>query len=105
MTAFVWYGRNDRLGAGEQSFNTPANKAFYQKAGFIVDDPESLLFPEPIESMLYAYRITGSSLWQEYAWEVFETQQKDGNRSGAAITGWYNVSQPLGGAQFNYIPR
>ena len=55
--------------------------------------------------MLYAYRITGNTIWQDYAWKVFQAQQKDAHRGGAAVTCLYNVSQPLGGAQFNYLPR
>lgn len=55
-------------GIGPESFSwdeskLPANqKNFYEKAGFYITNGQYILRPEVIESMYYAYRITGSEV-------------------------------------------
>jgi mannosyl-oligosaccharide alpha-1,2-mannosidase len=34
-------------------------------------------FPESIESIFYAYRITGDSKWQDYNWEIVQALEKE----------------------------
>lgn len=58
-------------GIGPESFSwnvsaLPANQtAFYQRAGFYITDSTYILRPEVIESFYYAYRVTGSRLYQD----------------------------------------
>jgi hypothetical protein len=56
--------------------------------------------------MFYAWRLTGDSVWQDYAWEAFEHMindtQRYPNETFAQLT---DVTQPLGGALNDYVPR
>lgn len=84
----------------------PANVAYAEKAGYYVDDAFWGAYPEPIESMFYAYRLTGDSRWQDYAWEAFESMIKDTQRSSNETFGELNdVTQALGGTLNDYVPR
>lgn len=63
-------------GIGPESFSwnasaVPANQtAFYQRAGFYITDSQYILRPEVIESFYYAYRVTGSRLYQDVSPEL-----------------------------------
>lgn len=58
-------------GIGPEGFSwnatsVPANQTeFYQKAGFYITDSDYILRPEVIESFYYAYRVTGSQMYQD----------------------------------------
>jgi mannosyl-oligosaccharide alpha-1,2-mannosidase len=57
-----------------------------------VDDARYILRPEAIESVLYMYRITGDSTYQDQAWEMFEaiensTATQYGNAAIRDVTG------------------
>jgi mannosyl-oligosaccharide alpha-1,2-mannosidase len=84
----------------------PANVAYADKNGFFIIDAFWGAFPEPIESMFYAWRLTGDNVWQDYAWEAFEHMindtQRYPNETFAQLT---DVTQPLGGALNDYVPR
>jgi mannosyl-oligosaccharide alpha-1,2-mannosidase len=50
----------------------PANQsAFYNASGFYITDAGYQLRPEVIESYYYAYRATGDSKYQDWAWDAF----------------------------------
>ncbi|RFU26919.1 hypothetical protein B7463_g9414, partial [Scytalidium lignicola] len=84
----------------------PANVAYAEKNGFYITDAFWGAYPEPIESMFYAYRLTGDSRWQEYAWEAFESMLNDTRRSSSETFAQLNdVTQPLGGTLNDYVPR
>jgi mannosyl-oligosaccharide alpha-1,2-mannosidase len=56
--------------------------------------------------MFYAYRLTGDSRWQDYAWEAFEAMLNDTRRSPSeTFANLNNVTQPLGGTLNDYVPR
>lgn len=80
-------------------------QGFYDENGFYIVNGLYTNYPEPIESMFYAWRITGDTKWQDYVWEVFEAMERDGNRGGTAMSSLWDVQQPLGGDQFNNLPR
>lgn len=110
--AIGWYGPDNM--AAEAQFNgngstAVAARAFFEKNGYFIRDDASgelyTLYPEPIESMMYAWRITGDTKWQDYNWEVFQAMQAGGHRPPVAMSSLYNVSAPRGGDQFNDIPR
>lgn len=46
--------------------------SFYEKAGFYVLSPAYKLRPEVLESLYYAYRITGDVKYQDASWEMFQ---------------------------------
>ena len=46
-------------------------RAFFEKSGFYIKDATYDLRPEVIESYYYAYRVTGDSKYQDWAWEAF----------------------------------
>lgn len=102
---FSWF--NEKNKTYQRSVeNDPAQVAYFQKAGYFVDDPFWDSYPEPIESMFYAYRITGNPIWREYAWEVFQAILRDTKRSPSVpFAELNNVTQPLGGTLSNYVPR
>lgn len=62
-------------------------------------------YPEPIESMFYAYRLTGDPIWQDYVWEAFEAMLADTRRfPNETFAELNNVTQPLGGEFTDYVP-
>lgn len=50
----------------------PANQTtFYKDNGFWITNSEYILRPEVLESIYYAYRITGDTKYQDYAWAAY----------------------------------
>ncbi|EMC92739.1 glycoside hydrolase family 47 protein [Baudoinia panamericana UAMH 10762] len=59
-------------GFGWNSSTIPSGQeAFYQKAGFYITSSQYILRPEVIESFYYAYRATGDTKYQDWAWNAF----------------------------------
>ncbi|KZT58231.1 glycoside hydrolase family 47 protein [Calocera cornea HHB12733] len=48
----------------------------YDQRGFWVQDARFVLRPEVVESMFYAWRITGDPVWQERVWDAFQAVKK-----------------------------
>lgn len=44
-----------------------------EKLGYWVSDARYMLRPETVESYFYAYRITGERVYQDWAWEAYES--------------------------------
>lgn len=44
-----------------------------ENSGFWISDARYMLRPETVESYFYAYRITGNPLYQEWAWDAFNS--------------------------------
>jgi len=106
--AFAWYGPGNA--ASNSKYNGDSTmalqaRACFEQNGFFPTVEIHTLFPEPVESMMYAYRITGDSVWQEYNWEIFQATQRAGRRAGVKMSSLWNVSQPLGGDQLDCLPR
>ena len=63
--------------AGDSSYNNNSDlRAYAAKNGYFIPPDKwlgnsYLSFPETIESIFYAWRITGDERWQEYNWEIF----------------------------------
>ncbi|KAK4166445.1 glycoside hydrolase family 47 protein [Cladorrhinum sp. PSN259] len=75
----------------------PANDSeFYEKSGFWVGNGGYVLRPEVIESYYYAYRATGDSKYQEWAWEAF-TAINASCRAGVGYSSIRDVNKPNGG--------
>jgi mannosyl-oligosaccharide alpha-1,2-mannosidase len=76
----------------------PADQAdFYDDAGFWATAPYYILRPETVESLWYAYRITGDSTYQDLAWEAFE-HITELCRTGSGFSGLRDVTQADGGS-------
>lgn len=78
--------------------SVPMNQtAFYQQNGFFITNGYYDLRPEVIESYYYAYRITGDTKYQEWAWEAFVAINKTA-RTPNGFSSFRSVDTPGGGA-------
>lgn len=91
--SFAWIdSATDEPGEGP-----PEDQAdLYQVAGFWVRSGAYILRPETMESLYYAYRVTGDSKWQDLAWEGFQTMSRL-CRAGSGFSGVRNVLHGNGG--------
>lgn len=112
--SIAWYGPDNT--ANKPAYNGEADsakeaRAYYEDAGGYFVDFEGnwaalyTLYPEPIESIMYAYRITGDTKWQEYNWEIFQSIKNDAQRDNVVVSSLTDVTQPDGGGQFADVPR
>ena len=101
-TAVATRTRKDATGIGPEvfSWNTttlPANQTeFYRRAGFWIEVPSYDLRPEVIESYYYAYRATGDSKYQDWAWEGFQAINAS-TRAASGFSAISDVNTPGGG--------
>lgn len=78
----------------------PANQTeFYNENGYYITGPGYILRPETIESLWYAYRVTGDSKWTDLAWAAFQAIVKT-TRTGSAYAEVNDVNV-AGGGGFN----
>lgn len=64
---FQWIGEDSPANA-----TVPAgDQEFYDRAGFYITNSQYITRPEVIESYYYAYRATGDTKYQEWAWEAY----------------------------------
>ncbi len=76
----------------------PANQAdFFQKSGLWIQDGQYVLRPEVIESYYYAYRATGDSKYQDWAWDAFLAINKTCS-AGSGYSAINNVNAANGGS-------
>ncbi|KAG5925487.1 hypothetical protein E4U42_004249 [Claviceps africana] len=75
----------------------PAQEAdFYAKAGFWATYKSYVLRPEVLESLYYAYRVTGDTKWQDMAWTAYSSIRYR-CRSGPGYAGLSDVMVQNGG--------
>ncbi|GAB0137839.1 hypothetical protein EsDP_00006092 [Epichloe bromicola] len=80
----------------------PAQDAdFYAKAGFWAVYKDYVLRPETIESLYYAYRVTGDKRYQDMAWGAF-TAVRDRCRAGSGFSGLEDVTREDGGQRNDF---
>ncbi|KAK1249046.1 hypothetical protein MKX07_002562 [Trichoderma sp. CBMAI-0711] len=89
---FAWVDSVTGAGGSPPS----SQSGFYSSAGFWVTAPYYILRPETLESLYYAYRVTGDSKWQDLAWEAFSAIE-DACRAGSAYSSINDVTQANGG--------
>ncbi|KAG6040265.1 hypothetical protein E4U41_001102 [Claviceps citrina] len=87
------------LPAGDPSNKPPpADQAdFYHRAGFYTTSGYYILRPETVESLYYAYRLTGDAKYQAWAWRAFQNIRRLA-RAGDAYAELTDVTRPDGGA-------
>lgn len=73
-----------------------AQAAFFKKAGFWIQDGQYVLRPEVIESYYYAYRATGDTKYQDWAWDAFLAVNKT-CAAGSGYSAINNVNVAGGG--------
>jgi mannosyl-oligosaccharide alpha-1,2-mannosidase len=79
------------------SKSVPADqKDFFAKNGFYINSGWYILRPEVLESMYYAYRVTGDPKYQEWSWEAFKAINQT-SRTTSGFTDISNVNAPDGG--------
>ncbi|KAK0617262.1 glycoside hydrolase family 47 protein [Immersiella caudata] len=90
---FRW---EDSQSSAKSSKPVPQNQSeFYSKSGFWIDSPYYVLRPEVVESYYYAYRATGDTKYQEWAWDAFQAIQR-ACRVGSGYSGVVDVNKPDG---------
>jgi mannosyl-oligosaccharide alpha-1,2-mannosidase len=55
---------------------SPRQNSEFAAHGFWVADPQYRLRPEYVESLFYAWRVTGEKRYREWAWQAFEAMEK-----------------------------
>jgi mannosyl-oligosaccharide alpha-1,2-mannosidase len=89
---FAWVDSVTGAGGSPPS----SQSSFYSKAGFWVSAGYYILRPETLESLYYAYRVTGDSKYQDWAWAAFSAITKV-CRAGSAYSSINDVTQANGG--------
>ncbi|KAJ5662382.1 mannosyl-oligosaccharide alpha-1-2-mannosidase 1B [Penicillium maclennaniae] len=102
-STIAWYNQNNTAYDNEYNLNA-TYRAEAAKNGYFITDPSYRDYPEPIESIWYAYRITGDTRWQDYNWEIFQALDTERSKSTpyAEIS---DVNAPGGGELINYVAR
>jgi mannosyl-oligosaccharide alpha-1,2-mannosidase len=95
---------SDASGIGPESFSWDPNGIpddqtdFFNEHGFYITNSVYDLRPEYIESVYYAYRATGDTKYQDWAWEAFVAINAT-TRTQSGFTYVEDVSQANGGAK------
>ncbi|KAI0484883.1 glycoside hydrolase [Xylariaceae sp. FL0804] len=93
-----WFNSEDKTQAITDDNDVAAHRN-NDKFGFWVPDGDENWDsrPEEIESLMYAYRITGDERWAEYTWQIFEAINATA-RTPQAFAEINNVEEPFGGS-------
>jgi mannosyl-oligosaccharide alpha-1,2-mannosidase len=80
----------------------PANQtSFYNTSGFWVTDGHYIQRPETMESLYYAYRLTGDRTYQQLMWAAFQAVATT-TRAGSGYACLDDVNIPGGGGFLNF---
>ena len=76
--AWAWYNASNEAYDPSWDTNTTYRESAKEFGYFIPDGDEQYdSFPETIESIFYAYRITGDTKWQDYNWDIYKSLIKE----------------------------
>ncbi|KAF9437091.1 hypothetical protein BGZ76_002007 [Entomortierella beljakovae] len=67
----------DEIGFLGKEFSKGSSFEMPPPLGFYVMDPEYILGPETVESLFVMYRITGDAKYQDYAWEIAQSIERN----------------------------
>lgn len=82
---------------GWDSSRVPADQAaFFNRTGFYIQSSSYVLRPEVIETFYYAYRATGDTKYQDWAWDAF-LKINATTRVGSGYSSINNVNAEGGG--------
>ncbi|KAI1453300.1 glycoside hydrolase family 47 protein [Annulohypoxylon moriforme] len=97
----VFYWQDGKLPTNASNNGGPPSDAadFYAQAGFWIPsgDGAYVLRPEVMESFYYAYRATGDSKYQDWAWDAFQAINST-CAAGVGYSSITNVNAPGGGS-------
>jgi len=93
---FRWQDSRTPLDASNNPPPPKNQTDFYAASGFWLESPYYVLRPEVIESYYYAYRATGDTKYQEWAWDAFLAINGT-CRVGSGYSSIANVNEALGG--------
>ena len=93
---FAWQDAQRPLNATNNPPAPPNQAAFYNSAGFWISNGNYVLRPEVIESYYYAYRATGDTKYQDWAWDAFVAINET-CRAGSGYSSIRDVNKPGGG--------
>ncbi len=74
---------------------------FYSEAGFWISGNSYVLRPEVIESFYYAYRATGDTKYQDWAWDAFLAINET-TSAGVGFSSISDVNTPGGGSKTDF---
>lgn len=74
---------------------------FYSEAGFWISASSYVLRPEVIEGFYYAYRATGDSKYQDWAWDAFVAINTT-TSAGVGFSAIEDVNAPGGGEKSDF---
>lgn len=94
---FRWLGENSPANA-----TAPAGEQdFYERAGYWIEGSSYITRPEVMESYYYAYRATGDTRYQEWAWEAYLAINET-CRVGSGYSSINDVNEVGGGGFQNF---
>jgi len=65
-----WFNSSDLAYVKNRNLDAASHRNA-EATGFFITSANWESRPETIESIFYAYRLTGDPIWQEYAWQIF----------------------------------
>lgn len=99
---FQWQDSKASLNATNNA-GPPSDQAdFYSRAGFWITAEYYDLRPEVVESYYYAWRATGDSKYQDWAWDAFLHINASCSVGNVGLDGINNVNDPTGGGYLNH---
>ncbi|KAI1758110.1 glycoside hydrolase family 47 protein [Xylaria castorea] len=97
--SFQW--KDSKLGNSSNNGAAPSDQsAFYNKNGYWISSSAYILRPEVIESYYYAYRATGDTKYQDWAWDAFLNINKTCS-AGVGFSAVTDVNAPNGGSFYD----
>ncbi|KAI0443487.1 glycoside hydrolase family 47 protein [Xylaria telfairii] len=97
--SFRW--QDSKLGNTSNNGAAPSSQsAFYSKNGFWITSSAYILRPEVIESYYYAYRATGDTKYQDWAWDAFLHINQTCS-AGVGFSAITDVNAPNGGSFYD----
>ncbi len=98
---FQWQDADTPANASNNPGPPASQAGFYNKAGFWITASSYVLRPEVMESYYYAYRATGDSKYQEWAWDAYVNINKT-THVGSGYSTINDVNAPGGGGFQNF---
>lgn len=96
--AWGWLDKEGRALGWEKSTDiTSARMEYHQNHGIFITMAFYSHQPEVVESMFYAWRITGDEMWRDMAWNAFQSMQKYLEFNQTGWTGITNVNDASAG--------
>ncbi|CAO1636497.1 unnamed protein product [Parajaminaea phylloscopi] len=102
--SFGYYDSDGKL-KGYKTTVSAGKQEYYCKHGLFLLDTYSGHGPEVLESVFYAWRITGQQMWRDFAWDFFKSMSKylDTKTGWAQLNDCNDISSDQGDDQGSYL--